>query len=270
MKNNIEVKPLAAIILSLLIVATSFAAGYFYNKSRVLGTVTTQPSTLQNNQAVQGPVPSSSPVSMNTIKSLFSGNLVSFGDSSRKLLITEVSDPSCPYCHVADGINTTIGPQIGNQFVTTDQGGSYIAPLPELRKLVEANKASYVWIYYPGHGNGEMGAKALYCANEQGKFWQVHDLLMSAAGYTEMNTQILNDKSKSKDLASFLVKAADPQKLQSCLDSGKYDARLSSDTQLAGQLGINATPAFFLNDKLFLGAYGWTEMQSTAQVAEKS
>jgi hypothetical protein len=33
----------------------------------------------------------------------------------------------------------------------------------------------------------------LYCAKEKGKFWEVHDLLMSAAGFDLVNNKVKND-----------------------------------------------------------------------------
>ena len=86
--------------------------------------------------------------------------------------------------------------------------------------------------------------KALYCAFEKGKYWEVSDLVMSEKGYEIQNGTdpsgtastdpvVKNDKTKSQDLANFLAPAIDPAFMKSCLDSGKYDARLASDTQLA-------------------------------------
>ncbi|PIZ49742.1 hypothetical protein COY29_01115, partial [Candidatus Woesebacteria bacterium CG_4_10_14_0_2_um_filter_39_14] len=113
-------------------------------------------------------------VSLNTIKDLFSKDLIKFGDENRKVIFVEISDPSCPYCHVAAGLNPELNRQIdptNNTFKLVSDGGKYLAPIPEMKKLLDSGKASFVWIYSPGHGNGEMGTKALYCANEKGKFW---------------------------------------------------------------------------------------------------
>lgn len=123
---------------------------------------------------------SNSPVSLSTLKGLWNKDLLKFGDGKSDVLFIVVSDPSCPYCHIASGLNQTL-------IQGFDKSGNYIAPVPEMRKLVESGKASMVYIYQAGHGNGEMGMKALYCANEQGKFWQVENLLMTNDGYVLMN-----------------------------------------------------------------------------------
>ncbi|MCX6706022.1 MAG: DsbA family protein [Candidatus Woesebacteria bacterium] len=208
-------------------------------------------------------------VSLNTIKDLFSKDLIKFGDENRKVIFVEISDPSCPYCHVAAGLNPELNTQIGPQFKLVKDGGTYVAPVPEMRKLVDSGKASFVWIYSPGHGNGEMGTKALYCANEKGKFWEVQDLLMTAKGYDLLNNTIKNDKTKSGDLAAFLKSAVDSVFLKECLDSGKYDARLAKDTEIAATLGFQGTPDFFVNDKNFAGAYSYTDIKSVVDAALK-
>jgi len=211
-------------------------------------------------------------VSLNTIKDLFSKDLIKFGDENRKVIFVEISDPSCPYCHVAAGLNPELNRQIdptNNTFKLVSDGGKYLAPIPEMKKLLDSGKASFVWIYSPGHGNGEMGTKALYCANEKGKFWEVSNLLMNSKGYDLLNNTIKNDKTKSGDLAAYLKSAVDSTFLKECLDSGKYDARLAEDTQLATTLGFQGTPDFFVNDKNFPGAYNYTDIKSTVDTALK-
>ena len=211
-------------------------------------------------------------ISLETIKSLFDKDLVKFGDKNRKVIFVEISDPSCPYCHVAAGLNPELNRQIdptNNTFKLVSDGGKYLAPIPEMKKLLDSGKASFVWIYSPGHGNGEMGTKALYCANEKGKFWEVSNLLMNSKGYDLLNNTIKNDKTKSGDLAAYLKSAVDSTFLKECLDSGKYDARLAEDTQLATTLGFQGTPDFFVNDKNFPGAYNYTDIKSTVDTALK-
>jgi protein-disulfide isomerase len=124
-------------------------------------------------------------------------------------------------------------------------------------------------IYYPGHGNGEMAMKALYCANEKGKFWEAHNLLMSQAGYDFQNTTVKNDKTQSGAVADFLKNAVDSGFMKSCLDSGKYDGRLAEEQALAGALSIQGTPGFYINESSFPGAYSWTDMKATADAALK-
>lgn len=214
-------------------------------------------------------------ISIDQIKALWEKDLVKFGDANKKVLFVEVADPSCPWCHVAGGLNPKLNREIkadGSIKLITD-GGSYVAPAVEMRKLVEDGIASYIYIYYPGHANGEMGMKAMYCGYEKGKFWEVHDLLMTAEGYSILNDKIKNDKSFSGDMAQFLKKAMDPVQMKACLDSGKYDARLVSDTELARTLTRDpnriGTPLFLVNNTEYSGAYNYTDMKATVEAALK-
>lgn len=201
------------------------------------------------------------------IKDVFNKAQIKFGDAGKKLVMIEVADPSCPYCSAAAGENPELNKQMGTQFTLVADGGSYVAPVPEMKKLVTSGSAAFAYIYTPGHGNGEMGTKALYCANEKGKFWEAHDLLMSANGYDLLNNKVKNDKTKSQDVADFLQAAVDSSFMKQCLDSGKYDSRLKDDIALATGIGVNGTPGFYLNDKLFAGAYNYKDMEATAKSA---
>ncbi len=201
-------------------------------------------------------------VTMDQIKGLFDKNVIKLGDKDKKLIIVEAADPSCPWCHVAAGHDTELYTQMG-------VASGYVAPIPEIKKLVDAGKASFVYIFYPGHGNGEMGAKALYCGQETGKFWEVHDLIMSNAGYNLMNNTIKNDTTQSGALAEFLKKAEDPATMKKCLDSGKYDSVLKENTDLAASLGVTGTPGFYLNTTNFPGAVDYSSMKSAVDAALK-
>ncbi len=254
-------------VLVVALIVMAFAIGMLYQKVQVLQGGNTVANNATPSTAQQ---PAATNVTIDQIKGLWNKDLVKFGDASRKVLFVEIGDPSCPYCHAATGENHTIYSALGgSSFKLVADGGSYVAPITEMRKLVDNNQASFVYVYYPGHGNGEMGMKAMYCANEKGKFWAAHDLLMSSSGYDLMNTTIKNDKTQSQALANFLKNAVDASFLKSCLDSGKYDARLASDMAVAGNLNVRGTPGFFVNATSYPGAYAWSDIKSTVDAALK-
>ena len=263
-------------ILVILSIGLAFLVGVLWQKVSNLEKGGTVAGTTTNTNAA----PAAPTVSLDTIKALWGKDLIKFGDANKKALFVEIGDPSCPFCHAAGGLDPEVSAAMGAQFKLISQGGPYDSPVQEMRKLVDAGKASFIYIYYPGHGNGEMGMKSLYCANEQGKFWQVHDLLMSQAGYEIMNgydaTQkattgpiVKNDKTQSGAMANFLGSVVDASTLKSCLDSGKYDSRLTSDQALATSLGVQGTPGFFVNATTFPGAYNWTDMKTAVDTALK-
>jgi protein-disulfide isomerase len=202
-------------------------------------------------------------ITLSQIKKLFSKDFIHFGDANKKVLFVEVSDPSCPYCHIAAGKNPELAKQVGSQFQYASDGGSYLPPVEEMKKLTDEGKASFVYLYSNGHGNGELAAQALYCAFEKNLFWPVHDKLMTNAGYTLLNEEIKTDKTKIAELTTFLANDIDSGFLTECLQSKKYESRLKRDEELAATLGFQGTPYFLINTKSFSGAYSFKEMQST-------
>lgn len=190
-------------------------------------------------------------------------NLV-FGNKNAKIKFVEFSDPSCPYCHIAAGKNPSLNKQVDPRFQLSTDGGSYVAPVPEMKRLVDEGKAVMVWLYAPGHGNGELGTIAMYCANEKGKFWETHDKLMTTEGYDLLNEEVQNSKANAGKLADFLAGQVDKTFLKSCLESGKYDGRVDSDPQIMADFGyvppnFGGTPTFFVNETGVVGASSWTD-----------
>lgn len=262
MKSNLFEK-LAPVLIILAIVLAG-AVGYLASEVKNLKGGKT---TTTNTAAAPAPQPS---VSLDTIKGLWGMDIIKFGSADSKLLLVEVGDPSCPYCHIAGGYDPELAREVGTQFQYKSDGGSYVPPVTEMEKLVKDGKASFAYVYFPGHGNGEMAMKSLFCANDQGKFWDAHNLLMTNAGYELQNTTVKNDKTKSQVVADFLSGVLDAPALKDCLDSGKYDDRLAQEQDLAsGTLGVTGTPGFFINDKLFPGAYSWEDLKSTVEAALK-
>lgn len=251
-------------ILVIVIIGIAFLVGVLWQKVENLGKNVNETTTTAEGVQV-GAQPQKA--TLDQIKDLFNKDLIKIGDENRKVIFVEVSDPSCPFCHIAGGLNPTLNTQVGQQFTLVADGGTYVAAVPEMKKLVDSGKASFVWIYYPGHGSGEMAAKALYCANEKDKFWDVHDLLMTSKGYDLLNDVVKNDKAQAGKLADFLKTAFDATDMKTCLESGKYDDRIASDTSLATQLGSQGTPFFYINDTSFNGAYGYTDMESVVNSA---
>lgn len=250
-------------VLWILLVVSSFVIGSLYTKVTYLEKGRTSvPST----QQPPTQAPQQLTVKLDQVKNVFNKSLVKFGDDKKKLILIEAADPSCPYCHIAAGLNPQLNKEVGDRFTLVSDGGSYVPPVPEMKKLVDSGKASFAWLYTPGHGNGEMGTKALYCGFEKGKFWDVHDKIMTKEGYDVLNNTVKNDKAKSAELSQFLAQVFDPTAMKECLDSGKYDGRLNEDVALTSSIGITGTPGFYINETNFAGAYTWKEMESAVKL----
>lgn len=246
---------------AVLLGSLMIAASVLVSEKPKGGSTTVTPTAPTAAQPGTQPVAQPS-VTLEQVQGLLNGKNISFGNKKSKLIFVEFSDPSCPYCHVAAGKNPSLNKQFGSKFVLVKDGGSYVAPVPEMKKLVDAGKAGFVWLYANGHGNGELATKALYCAHEKGKFWEVHDLLMNETGYSLINNDVKNDVAKAGTLAEFLKSAVSVSDMKSCLESGKYDGRIAEDMAVAQQFGFRGTPSFFVNQTNYPGAVSFKDMQA--------
>lgn len=269
MERKVESKReiLIPILVGAIIVA-SFAVGFLYGKVSVyekLDLKGNEPVAAAQQEEVAPPT-----VSLDQVKAVFADNSnIVFGNPNSKVLFVEFSDPSCPYCHIAGGMNPELNKQVGERFILTADGGSYRAPVLEMKKLVDEGKAAFAWVYSPGHGAGELATQALYCAKDQNKFWEVHDLLMSSQGYDLLNETVKNDVSKAAELAAFVKGEVNAADLQKCLEAGTYAGRIQADTALSRQFGVQGTPSFFVNEKNYPGAYSYADMESAVETLLK-
>lgn len=240
--------------LLVITVGLAFMVGILWQKVENLGGTAGTAATQQ-----QAPAPVK--VDKKQIEALFDKDIVKFGNKDSKVLFVEFSDPSCPYCHIAAGKNPELNKQVGTQFTLVSDGGAYVAPVIEMRKLVEEGKAAFAFLYFNGHGNGELSTKAMYCAYDEGKFWEAHDLFMTSAGYDFVNNVAKNDKANIDKVVEYL-KPVGLKDLKSCLESGKYDNRIQEEMNLGLEIGVSGTPGFFVNENNYAGAYSFTDMQS--------
>ncbi|MBS3051935.1 MAG: DsbA family protein [Candidatus Aenigmarchaeota archaeon] len=143
------------------------------------------------------------------------------GGADAKVTIVEFSDYQCPYCARAESVVEQIMETYGNKvkFVYRD------FPLP-------------------GHQFAQKAAEASECADDQGKFWEYHDLLFE-------NQQSLSVGSL-KNFAKALK--LDSNKFDSCLDDGKYTQEVKKDLKDGAGYGVEGTPTFFINGIKLSGA----------------
>ncbi|MBY0371654.1 thioredoxin domain-containing protein, partial [bacterium] len=145
-----------------------------------------------------------------------------WGNPKAPVTIVEFSDFECPFCSralpVLAQIKSTYGPD-KVRVVFRDM------PLPSHQRAVPAALASH-------------------CANEQGKFWEFHDVLFN-------NQTALQDK----DLKEHAKKVGlDDAKFTECFDKKKFQATVDKSRSEAELLGIQATPSFVVNGSLIQGA----------------
>jgi len=134
--------------------------------------------------------------------------------STAKLVMIEFTDYQCPYC---GSYSRETFPQIKKLYVDSGIIDYYAFDLP-----------------LPGHQFASKAAEASHCAEEQGKYWEMHSQLMA--------NQASLDKLSSYAAALNL----DISKYEECLNSSKYSKSIAGDLAVAGKLGITSVPGFIL------------------------
>jgi len=171
------------------------------------------------------------------------------GSADAPITVIEYSDPSCSFCGAASGENE----EVANYLKQRDP--SWTAALPGLKNAyIENGDVRLVFRYFPGHGKGEEAAKAMFCANEQDKFWELHDLVFAlfaekeSVGYPEV-----------RQLAEGLE--INMNDYDNCIAEDRYADKITNDTAGGKALGISGTPGFLINGVLLEGAYSFSQFQ---------
>ena len=94
------------------------------------------------------------------------------------------------------------------------------------------------------HQRAMPAANASMCANEQGKFWEMHDEIFA-------NNRALEDAN----LESYAQKVGlDMGRFKACYSANKFKADIEADQRTSMTLGARGTPAFFINGRFLSGA----------------
>lgn len=117
--------------------------------------------------------------------------------------------------------------------------------LQTLHPLLEAypDQIHFVYRDLPLVGGYE-AALAAECADEQGAFWEYHDVLFTEGASAGRSSYI----QYAEDIG------LDSDVLTKCLDEGHYAAEVAADAQFAIDLGATGVPLFFINGIPVVGA----------------
>lgn len=92
-----------------------------------------------------------------------------------------------------------------------------------------------------------VSAQAVLCAGEQGKYWEFYDILFdNQSDWVDVGAIKFSDYVKLLNLSS--------TDFNKCLSSDSHVSYIENDFNTAVSLGLQGTPAFFINDKLIKGA----------------
>jgi protein-disulfide isomerase len=145
---------------------------------------------------------------------------------------------------------------------------------PDVRtQLVNTGKIRFRYIDFPllnVHRNTLNAAVAAACADEQGQFWPMHDLIFSKQD--EWNGEATNNPDKVLKTYARVIPAIDPAKFDQCLDTRQTLGKIQSHLKLAEARQLPGTPSFIIGNKQYglIGMDEFTKAVNEAIAAQDS
>jgi Na+/H+ antiporter NhaA len=145
------------------------------------------------------------------------------GSEDAPVTFVEYGDYQCPYCGLAEVI---------------------------IRELLDSfgDDLRYVWRNLPlndVHPNAQLAAEAAEAAGPQGKFWEMHDKLITH-----------QDELSPRDLYRYAQELGlDMDRFREDMRRHEFAERIAEDVGTADASGVAGTPTFFINGRRHQGAY---------------
>ena len=140
----------------------------------------------------------------------------SIGTEDAPVTIVEFSDFQCPFCKQAAATLNHI-----------------LDKYPQKVRLVFRN------FPLPSHIDAQKAHEAAACAQDQGKFWEYHDILFA----NQNSLDVIHLKRYAAQLELEITH------FNQCLDTGKYTDYVKNDVDQGKKLSVRGTPSFFINGK---------------------
>jgi Na+/H+ antiporter NhaA len=155
------------------------------------------------------------------------------GPEDASVTLVEYGDFQCPYCGRAE---------------------------PVVRELLTDVDLRYVWRHLPltdVHPQAQLAAEAAEAAALQGKFWEMHDLLLAH-----------QDKLRIADLLKYAEQIGlDQDRFHDDVIRHVSAERITDDLDSADLSGVSGTPTFFVNGRRHYGAYDVHTLKEAIRVA---
>jgi protein-disulfide isomerase len=140
------------------------------------------------------------------------------GEKGARLAMIEFSDYECPFCH---------------KFVSET--------LPRIEEeYIQAGKLKYYAFNFPlkSHPNAAIAARAVLCAKDSGRYWELRERLFSLKGAGNLSRESL--------LAMAKEAGVDEREFQECLDMGGYADEIQRDISDGEKAGVRGIPCFLV------------------------
>jgi len=145
------------------------------------------------------------------------------GDPDALVELVEFGDYECPHCGRAHAIVGSLRQSLGERL-------------------------SVVYRHFPltsVHPHAFLAAEAAEAAGAQGRFWEMHDLLLENQQNLEPGAIEEHAEGLGLRMEAFV----------SDLQSHRFDKRIHADLRSGALSGVNGTPTFFINGERHEGTY---------------
>lgn len=154
------------------------------------------------------------------------GNAI-FGNPKAKVTIVEFADYQCPFC---------------------------ARMVPTLKDVIKKYDGKVNWVYrdFPLteiHPEALPAAIAANCAGQQGKYFEMHHRLFEE--FKSLGSDLYNKLATELSL--------DQGKFAACLKDPAQQAEVMKDQQVGQTIGVNGTPAYFVNGRRISGGVDLNE-----------
>ncbi|XVV17055.1 Na+/H+ antiporter NhaA [Actinoplanes sp. CA-131856] len=155
------------------------------------------------------------------------------GPADATVTLVEYGDFQCPYCGQAE---------------------------PIVRELMTDDDLRYVWRHLPltdVHPQAQIAAQAAEAAGLQGKFWEMHDLLLSR-----------QDHLRIADLIGYAGELGlDQDRFHEDMTRDECTDRITANVESADLSGVAGTPTFFVNGQRHYGSYDVETLEKAIKLA---
>jgi protein-disulfide isomerase len=161
------------------------------------------------------------------------------GSESAPVEVTEFGDFECPQC---------------GRFATLTE--------PDIRsRLVNTGKMRIRYIDYPlaMHRNTWNASRAAACADEQGKFWEMHDAIY--ANQDRWDGTATGNPDKVLKQIGTQIPGINADSFTSCVDTKKTQAKVQAHYQLAVAAHADGTPTFIFGDQKITAFLSYDEFK---------
>jgi protein-disulfide isomerase len=138
------------------------------------------------------------------------------GSKEAPLTIVEFTDYQCPFCQ---RFHTTAFSDLRKNYIDTGKVRFYSRDMP-----------------LDFHPNAMRAAQAARCANEQGQFWKLRDVMGANPNKLDLDSLVADAADLKMDVNAF----------RACVESEKYKNAVQTDVLEAMKIGASGTPTFVI------------------------